>query len=110
MKLEAIQNHIVFKFIDSITLGGEFDRAESHGGITLLKSVDDSASQPRWGTIVSLGPDCNDELRAPGCEILIDNLKWTAGVDTGEGKVWRTDDSHVLVYRVPDENDSCSFD
>ena len=103
MKIEAIQNHIVFKFIDRVNNRGEFEPPKSTGGIELLKSSDDSAGQSRWATIVSLGPDCSDVLRTPGCEIFIDNLKWTAGVEFNGSKVWRTDESHVGLYRIPDE-------
>jgi hypothetical protein len=102
MKIEAIQNHIVFKFIDRVTNNGDFVPPTAPGGIELLKSSDDSAGQSRWATIVSLGPECSDELRTPGCEIFVDNLMWTAGVDFDGSKVWRTDESHVGLYRFPE--------
>lgn len=103
MKIEAIQNHIVFKFIDKVTNAGEFEGQTTEGGIDLLHSVDNSAKQDRWAKIISLGPECSDELREPGCEVLIDNLKWTAGVEFNGSKVWRTDESHVGAYRIPNE-------
>jgi hypothetical protein len=102
MNITAIQNHIIFEFIDSITNAGMFDDTATASGIALLKSVDDSASQARWAKVISAGPDCCAELHTIGCEVMVEHLKWTQGVEFGGGKVWRTDDSNVMLYRVPD--------
>jgi hypothetical protein len=109
MIIEAIQNHIVFEFIDQVTNSGVFEGNKTDQVIELLDSVDNSASQARWARIVSLGPDCSSELREPDCEILIENLKWTAGVVFSGRRVWRTDDTYVLAYRVPDGSGSTTF-
>ena len=110
MKIEAIQNHIIFEFLDKVNSAGMFEREKTEGGIELLKSVDDSASVARWARIVSLGPECNKELQASNCEILIEHLKWTAGVEFNNRKVWRTDESNVLAYRIPDGSTTSSFE
>lgn len=109
MHIEAIHNHIVFEFLDKVTNKGEFERSDSHGGITLLQSADDSAGQPRWAKILSLGPTCDPLLQTPGCEILITNLMWTAGVPFDGRKVWRTEDTHVLAVRIPDGSPHTTF-
>lgn len=110
MIIEAIHNHIVFEFLDKVTNAGMFEPQKTEGGIELLKSADDSAGQPRWARIISLGPECSEELRNPNCEILIENLKWTAGVKFGSTNVWRTDESHVVAYRILDGSNTISFE
>lgn len=102
MKIEAIHNHIVFEFLDRVTNSGEFEREKTQNGIELLTSTDNSAGASRWGRVISAGPDCCDELRIPNVEIFIDNLMWTKGVSFGGSTVWRTDDTHVGLYRIPD--------
>ena len=105
MRLEAIRNHIIFKFIDRVTSKGEFEEAKSKGGLIIQSGVDSSASSPRWVKIVSLGPDCCEEIRIPDCELLVENLKWTKGVNFNGSMVWRTDETKVLAYRFPDGAD-----
>lgn len=101
MKLRAIHNHIVFQFVDNVTFNGRFEEGQSAGGIVLLESHDSSAKAPRWGKVVSLGPKCSEQLRTPGCEILIDALRWSIGVDYNGQKLWRTDEDQLLGYRYP---------
>jgi hypothetical protein len=99
MKLEAINNHIIFQFIDRVNIKGEFEEGASKGGIVLKSNFRDSSASPRWGKIISAGPDCSDMITKSGCEVLIDNLKWTAGTKFNNTVYWRTDESHVLGYR-----------
>ncbi len=105
MSLRAIHNHILFQFIDKISESkGQFEEGTTSNGIVLLSSHDESAKQPRWATIVSLGPDCSEQLRVPGCEVLIENLRWTPGVKYNGETYWRTDETQLLGYRYPNDN------
>jgi hypothetical protein len=100
MKIRAIYNQILFQFIDRVNNKGQFEEAKSNGGIIIIGGFDDSAKQARWARVVSLGPDCSDVLRAPGVEILIENLKWTEGVSLEGQKLWKTDETQLLAYRI----------
>ncbi len=100
MNIRAIYNQILFQFVDKVNAKGQFEEARSKGGIILIGGFDDSAKQPRWARIVSLGPDCSDELRTSGCEILIENLRWNEGAKLDGQRLWKTDEDQVLAYRV----------
>ena len=96
-KLKAIQNHIVFQFVDNVKQG-MFEQVTDWGFVQTT-FYDDSAKQCRWGTIVSVGPKCTHEELQPGTQILIEALKWTEGVEFEGQKYWRTDETHVLATR-----------
>lgn len=100
MKIKAIKNHVVFQFVDAIDSAGQFIRT-SETGIWLGGHYDDSAKAHRWGKVVSVGPKCSDELRTPGCEVLIENLRWTERAILEGQSYWRTDETQVLGYRLP---------
>ena len=99
MGIRAIHNHIIFQFIDRVNAKGEFEEQQSKGGIILKGNFDQSAKNPRWARIVSVGPKCSEFLKVEKPEILIDNLKWTIGVKYEGETYWRTDEDHVLCYR-----------
>lgn len=101
--ITAIYNHIVFQFVDRVNSKGLFDETVTAGGIQLIGDSDKSAKQARWAKIISLGPDCSDELRHKGCEILIENLRWSPGVKYNDQFFWRTDEKQLLGYRYPED-------
>ena len=101
MNITAIRNHIIFQFLDNIDNKGQFTQTTA-SGIFVAGHHESSAKEPRWAKVLSCGPDVCSELTQPGCEILIENLRWTEGVVVAGRKVWRTDDSQVLAYRFPE--------
>lgn len=103
MNIRAIHNHILFQFLDRVNTKGEFEEEKSKGGIIIMSHFDTSAKTSRWATIVSLGPKCSDFLKKEGCEILIENLKWTKGVPCEGQMLWRTDEDQLLAYRYPED-------
>lgn len=96
MKLHAIRNHIIFQFVDKTDSKGQFVE-ETKWGLQITGSFDDSAKLPRWGTVISTGPDCADV--EPGQQVLIHALKWTSWFEVDGEKMWRTDESQVAVIR-----------
>jgi hypothetical protein len=100
MKLSAIRNHIIFEFLDKLDSQGQFTQT-SDAGLHIVGHFESSAQQPRWARVLTVGPQTDEVLADAGCEVLIDNLKWTEGVVLEGKKVWRTDDKHVLAYRYP---------
>lgn len=103
MNIKAIHNHILFQFLDRVNYQGQFEEQQSLGGILILSDHDKSAKSPRWAKIISLGPDCSDVFRKEGCEILIENLRWTPGVKYQGENLWRTDEDQILAYRYPED-------
>lgn len=100
MSITAIRNHIIFKFIDDIDNKGQFVE-KKQGSIFIPGHHSDSASRPRWATVVSVGPDVKSPtLKSASCDILIENLRWTPGVEVEGQKVWRTDEDQILAIRA----------
>lgn len=105
MKIRALRNYILFQFLDRVNTIGQFEEQKSDGGILILSDHDKSAKISRWAKIVSLGPQCSDILREDNCEILIENLRWTAGVKLEGEFIWQTDETQLLGYRYPENMD-----
>lgn len=103
MNIRAIHNHILFQFLDRVTANGQFEEERTTGGLFLISDHDKSAKNARWAKIISLGPECSNLLRVEGCEILIDNLRWTKGVPFNGETIWRTDEDQLLGYRYPED-------
>lgn len=95
MPVKAIRNHVIFKFEDELNSRKEFVETSS-SGIILAGGHQDSASRPRWGVVLSAGEDCIDEAIIVGARILIENLKWTIGIEVDGEMLWRTDENHIL--------------
>ena len=100
MKLSAIRNHIIFEFLDKLDSSNQFTET-TDAGLHIVGHFESSAKQPRWARVLTVGPDVDLDLANEGCEVLIENLKWTEGVVLEGKKVWRTDDKQVLAYRYP---------
>lgn len=99
MNIKAVKNHIIFEFLDGLNSSRQFTQTTA-SGIQIVGHFDNSAKEPRWGRILAAGPDVDQDLLAgEGCEILIDALRWTEGVEHEGKKYWRTDDSQVLAFR-----------
>lgn len=99
MKIKAIRGNIIFKFEDEIntTTSKNMFREKTESGFILPSSTDSSSKSPRWGVVISVGPEC--KTIKEGMRILIQPLAWTHAVPiTDEEKVWSTDESKVLLY------------
>ncbi len=95
--IEVLQGFILFQFEDEIDTAnrGAF-RKTTESGIILRSNVDESMKTSRFGVVVAVGPDVDDDITV-GARILIDALKWTR-VSTFHGeKFARTDNDHVLA-------------
>ena len=93
MKIKALGNSILFEFVDE-SRGGMFTPKLSDTIIIATPTID-KQDDARWGMVIATGPDVGEEIEV-GKFILVDSLKWTPGVNVGDGrKVWKTDYSHV---------------
>jgi hypothetical protein len=93
---EAIRDHIIFKFVD----GTNSTRFRNTHHRFIITSDDSTQGQlPRWGEVVSVGPNC-EEVKV-GEFALIENGMWTPGFYHEEERYWKTDETKVIL--VSDE-------
>ena len=98
--LQAIRNHILFRFEREVVRKNNNGNAqvqfkdETSWGFQ-HSSYDDSTKTPQWAIAISVGNEVQDVKN--GDRILIDALKWTHGIETDDGMVWRTDEEQVLA-------------
>lgn len=90
----AIANNVIFQFHDRVNTKGEFERADTAGGISLIATADNSAKQPRWATVIAAGPTAKVQV---GDTILIPSLRWTNFFEVGGTKYWKTDDGEIAA-------------
>ncbi len=91
MKLRAIGNAVLFQFVEKIKNGQIVDETKS--GIILNANVTEQ-HKPRWGRVLSVGPDVKEELFE---YILIEPLKWTNSITFEGESFWQTDDEKILL-------------
>lgn len=94
--LAPIKNNIIFKFNDPVNAKGEFEKGTTETGIVLKSNFDDSAKEPRWVTVVAVGPECTIK---PGQHALLPNLRWTSGFKHLGERLWKSDQSQVVATR-----------
>jgi len=99
MKLTAIKNNIIFKFVEGVNSSGEFEKTETASIIHQLANFDESAKDPRWVKIVSVGPDCT--FVKEGMQVLLPALRWTNSTKFDGERIWKSDETQVVAWRVP---------
>ena len=93
MKIRALGDSILFEFVDE-SRHGMFAPKLSDTILVTTPTID-KQDDARWGIVVAAGPEVGEEIEI-GKFILIDSLKWTTGVNVGDGKkVWKTTYPHV---------------
>jgi co-chaperonin GroES (HSP10) len=92
--LEPIKNSIIFSFDDVAVVKGRFVET-TESGIYLGKDYTLDAGAPRWGRVLSLGPDVKDVV--DGDKILIEASQWTYEMEFEGKKIWRTTEDKVLA-------------
>lgn len=94
MNIEALQNTILFRFLDEVSGDKrKFTDRMTPGGI-VLSTLDSEQKSPRWGLVKYIGPDVTGIQ--PGEFIYIEGLMWSFGTEVDGEKLWKTDDSKVL--------------
>ena len=92
-KIEAINSNIIFKFVEDVTQTRFINSTES--GLLITSADNNQTSFPRWGHVISVGPDCVD-IKV-GDYILIEGGKWTTGFYLEEDRLWKTDIDQVMA-------------
>lgn len=105
--LRVFHNDILFQFEDeeAVLRDGKISargfKEKTEWGFVFTSSKE-SAANSRWGTVVGLGPDVVKDIYI-GRSILIENLKWTSGVDYLGEKYWKTTDEFVLCLDTAED-------
>ena len=100
--LRPLGNNIMFRFLD-YTGGSKGRFHDTHrSGIIMVPSAT-SQRVARWGQVLSVGPKVDGVQ--PGDYILVEALMWMEGTVFEGEKMWKTDDSKILM--VTDDVDEC---
>ena len=103
MNIKPLNNNILFQFLDH-TGGakGKFTDRITPSGI-VIPTLDSAQKLPRWGKVVALGPKAAEAGLSVGDFILIEALMWSFGTEVDGVKMWKTDDSKVLMVTDDEE-------
>ncbi len=93
-QVETFKDHILFKFTDDI-LSGRFINATESGRIVVSSQDTNQSSTSRWAQVTHVGPEV-EEVKV-GDFILIEPGMWTSGFWIGTTRLWKTDESKVMV-------------
>jgi len=96
--IEAINNNIIFTFVEDVTQTRFVNSSEAG---FIISSLDGNQTlYPRWGKVISAGPDVT-EIK-DGDYILIEPGKWTTAYYVDKvTRIWKTDADCVIA--VSDE-------
>jgi len=93
--VRPLHNRIIFAFLDQVSNGMFEDHTVS--GIYLGGIKDLTSKSPRWGVVLTIGPEIKDPEIVPGALIMIDALRWTDGVVYNDVKIWMTTEKDVVL-------------
>jgi co-chaperonin GroES (HSP10) len=97
MTLTTTKNNIIFRFLDPVNTKGEFVRAKTSFGLEFLSGFENSAKQPRWVTVLAIGPEV--KYVNVGDIILLPALRWTERVEFEGERFWKTNESEVVAVK-----------
>lgn len=97
-KLKALNDRIIFKFVQE-TVGGKFVE-KTKSNFVIIEGADKQLKAPRWGIAYKVGKDVSEDIKE-GTYILIENLMWTEHVVFEGEKMWTTAEEKVIA--VSDE-------
>jgi co-chaperonin GroES (HSP10) len=100
LPLRVFHNDVLFQFEDEDTMLNDGKKSargfkEKTDWGFVFSNAQESASNARWGKVVAVGPEVDPDIFV-GRRILIENLKWTAGVEFERQTYWKTSDEVIL--------------
>ena len=93
MTLRAINNDIIFEFIQKLESGTFVNKTE--WGLEIKNQVED-VKQPKWGKVLHIGPDVDADIKIDQY-VLIEALMWTNKVSYAGYDFWKTNDSKIIA-------------
>ena len=97
-KLKAINDRIIFKFVQDTT--GNMFHEKTKSGFIIIEKADKQLKTARWCQVYKIGKEVSEEIY-PGLYILVENLMWTQHLLFEGEKFWTTTEEKVLA--VSDE-------
>lgn len=94
MNIRPLGNNVMFQFLED-TSGAKGSFTEKRVSGIIIPNTVSTQKVARWGKVVAVGEKVDGIV--PGDYILIEALMWMEGVKVAGEKVWKTDDSKVLV-------------
>ena len=98
--VEAINNQIVFRFIEDTTQG-RFNQ-KTGLGVIVVDRAEKQLDHARWGRVLDIGPEAKCDFEV-GDIVLIQNLRWTNMFSFEDREYWVTTDKEILAV-LPDES------
>lgn len=100
--IRPLRDTVMFEFLD-VTIGskGAFVPA-NHGGRIALVAAESVQKINRWGRVLAAGPKAEVNV---GDYILVEGLMWMEGTVIDGVKMWKTDDSKIIVST--NDRESC---
>lgn len=101
--LEPIDNHILFQFVDEVDRSRRSAfKEQTEWGFQLGTSLDDTTKKCRWGVVIGLGPDAEEEGFYVGQMVLIEALRWTRICEYKGVEFSRTDSNQIVAVAEDD--------
>ena len=104
-QLRPLGSTILFQFMDETSgARGEFSERTRSG--LIIPRIENTQKGERWGRVIAVGPDVDGVL--VGEFILITPLMWTNYESFDGQKIWKTDDTKVLMV-TDDESQTVPY-
>lgn len=103
--LRPLHDQIIVQFLEKQVGVQKYFERKTKSGIVIpgFESHADTIKTPRWAKVCAVGPLCDKNLAVEGCEVLVEPLMWTSGMDLEGQRFWRTDQSKIIGYRYPED-------
>lgn len=103
--IKPILNNFIFQFLDG-TQDGRFINRTQSGIILTNKNDQEQTANPRWATVLAIGPDV--EEFAVNDIVLIGAGRWSQYFTIDGTKYWKSDSNEVLAVTT-DIQDTYSY-
>lgn len=99
MKLKALSNNVLFRFVDEFSESTNTFTTNTSWGFTIAGDHQQATTGGRWGKVIATGPACSEEVTNSNY-VLIKPLKWTNGLcyshNGVDNWVWKTDEDNII--------------
>lgn len=93
-QIKPLGNTVLFVFLDQ-TGGAQGAFSERTRSGLIIPTTKSTQKDHRWGKVIAVGPKVDGV--SPGDYVLIEALMWMEGVKVDDQKLWKTDDSKILM-------------
>lgn len=105
--IRPLSNKIIFQFLSELVGELGLFKEKTESGIIVSSNFNDSGKNPRWGVVMAIGSEVNQDDIKVGTFILIEPLMWSDKIKIGGESVWQTDETKIMA--VSDEIPSVGY-